>query len=148
MTDTLLIACPKCSTLNRFPRAKLDGGSAGKCGQCRAPLFDGHPIALASGNFETHAGKADLPLLVDFWAPWCGPCKSMAPQFERAAARLEPAVRLAKVNTDDEQELAHRFRIQGIPTMILFRHGKEIARQSGAMDAGTIERWTRDALAR
>src|SRR5690606_28132641 len=95
---------------------------------------------------EAHAGKSDLPVLVDFWAPWCGPCKAMAPQFERAAARLEPAVRLAKVNTDDEQELAQRFGIQGIPTMILFHHGKPIARQSGAMDASAIERWARDAL--
>ncbi len=148
MTDTLLVACPSCSTLNRFPRVKLDAGSAGKCGQCGAPLFDAHPVTLEAGNFEAHAGKADLPLLVDFWAPWCGPCKAMAPQFEKAAARLEPAVRLAKVNTDDQQELAQRFGIQGIPTMILFRHGKEVARQSGAMDAGTIERWTLDALVR
>jgi thioredoxin 2 len=148
MTEALLVACPACSTLNRFPRAKLATGNAGKCGQCGAALFDGHPVSLGSGDFEAHAGKADLPLLVDFWAPWCDPCKAMAPQFERAAARLEPQVRLAKVNTDDQQDLARRFGIQGIPTMILFRGGREVARQSGAMDAGTIERWTRDALAR
>jgi thioredoxin 2 len=148
MTDALLLACPRCSTLNRFPRERLASGNTGKCGQCGSPLFDGHPVALDARNFEAHAGKSDLPVLVDFWAPWCGPCKAMAPQFERAAARLEPAVRLAKVNTDDEQELAQRFGIQGIPTMILFHHGKPIARQSGAMDASTIERWARDALAR
>ena len=105
-------------------------------------------MALDVSSFEAHAAKSDIPVLVDFWAPWCGPCKAMAPQFERAAARLEPAVRLAKVNTDEEQELAQRFGIQGIPTMILFHHGKPIARQSGAMDASAIERWTRDALAR
>ena len=145
MVDALLLACPGCSTLNRFPREKFE---AGKCGQCGSPLFAGHPVALDARSFEAHAAKSDIPLLVDFWAPWCGPCKAMAPQFERAAQRLEPAVRLAKVNTDEEQDLASRFAIRGIPTMILFRHGREIARQSGAMDAGTIERWTRDALAR
>ena len=148
MTDALLLACPHCSTLNRFPRERLAAGNKGKCGQCGSPLFDGHPVALDASSFEAHAAKSDLPVLVDFWAPWCGPCKAMAPQFERAAARLEPAVRLAKVNTDEEQELAQRFGIQGIPTMILFHHGKPIARQSGAMDASAIERWTRDALAR
>ena len=148
MTDALLLACPSCSTLNRFPRERLAAGSKGKCGQCGSPLFDGHPVALDVSSFEAHAAKSDIPVLVDFWAPWCGPCKAMAPQFERAAARLEPAVRLAKINTDEEQELAQRFGIQGIPTMILFHHGKPIARQSGAMDASAIERWTRDALAR
>ena len=148
MTDALLLACPHCSTLNRFPRERLAAGNKGKCGQCGSPLFDGHPVALDATSFEAHAAKSELPVLVDFWAPWCGPCKAMAPQFERAAARLEPAVRLAKINTDEEQELAQRFGIQGIPTMILFHHGKPIARQSGAMDASAIERWTRDALAR
>ena len=148
MTDALILACPRCSTLNRFPRGRLAAGNKGKCGQCGSPLFDGHPVALDASSFEAHAAKSDLPVLVDFWAPWCGPCKAMAPQFERAAGRLEPAVRLAKINTDEEQELAQRFGIQGIPTMILFHHGKPIARQSGAMDASAIERWTRDALAR
>ena len=146
MTDALLVACPACSTLNRFPRERLTEGFAGKCGQCRAPLFTGHPVALNAASFEAHALKSDIPLLVDFWAPWCGPCKAMAPQFDRAASRLEPTMRLGKVNTDEEQQLAGRFSIQGIPTMILFRHGKEIARQSGLMDAGRIESWAAQAL--
>ena len=144
MTDALIVACPTCNTLNRAPREKLAAGAGGKCGSCGAPLFGGHPVALNAQSFETHATKSDIPLLVDFWAPWCGPCKAMAPQFEKAAGSLEPQVRLA--NTDDEQELAGRFRIQGIPTMILFHHGKEIARQSGAMNAAGIESWVEQVL--
>jgi thioredoxin 2 len=146
MTDTVIVACPACNTLNRAPRERLAAGASGKCGNCGAPLFGGHPVALNAQSFETHASKSDIPLLVDFWAPWCGPCKAMAPQFEKAAGSLEPQVRLAKVNTDDEQELAGRFRIQGIPTMILFQRGKEVARQSGAMNASGIESWVQQAL--
>ena len=103
-------------------------------------------MALNAQSFETHAAKSDIPLLVDFWAPWCGPCKAMAPQFEKAASQLEPRVRFAKVNTDEEQQLAGRFGIQGIPTMILFSHGKEIARQSGLMNAAGIEQWVEQSL--
>jgi thioredoxin 2 len=146
MTDAVIVACPACNTLNRAPRDKLAAGASGKCGNCGAPLFGGHPVALNAQSFDTHASKSDIPLLVDFWAPWCGPCKAMAPQFEKAATSLEPQVRLAKVNTDDEQALAGRFRIQGIPTMILFQHGKEIARQSGALNAAGIESWVQQAL--
>ena len=140
MSEMLIVACPSCNTLNRAPRDRLAGG-AGKCGQCKSPLFSGHPVALDAATFEAHAVKSDIPLLVDFWAPWCGPCKAMAPQFEKAASRLEPTVRLAKINTDDEQALAGQFGIRGIPTLILFRHGREIGRQSGMMDAAGIESW-------
>ena len=146
MAESLLVACPNCNTLNRAPREKLAAGASGKCGNCGAPLFGGHPVTLNAQSFETHAAKSDIPLVVDFWAPWCGPCKAMAPQFEKAAGALEPTVRLAKVNTEDEQALAGRFGIQAIPTMILFKHGKEIARQSGAMNAAGIESWVQQAL--
>jgi thioredoxin 2 len=146
MSDSLIVACPSCNTLNRAPREKLAAGAGGKCWNCGSPLFQGHPLALDAQSFETHASKSDLPLLVDFWAPWCGPCQAMAPQFERAASRLEPHLRLAKVNTDEQQELAQRFGIRGIPTMILFHHGREVARQSGTMDSNRIERWAKQAL--
>lgn len=147
MSDTILAACPSCSTLNRLPRDKLAQGPGGKCGQCGAALFEGHPVALDSRTFETHAVRSDLPLLVDFWAPWCGPCRAMAPQFEKAAAQLEPGVRLAKVNTDEEQELAARFSIRGIPTIVLMAKGREVARHSGVMDAEGIRRWVQRSLA-
>ena len=146
MSESVIVACPACNTLNRAPSDKLATGNRGKCGNCGAALFEGHPVALNAASFERHATKSDIPLVVDFWAPWCGPCKAMAPQFEKAAGHLEPKVRLAKVNTDEEQELAGRFGIQGIPTMILFHHGKEIARQSGAMNAAGIESWVQQAL--
>ena len=146
MSNTVVVACPFCNTLNRYPRERLTPGAVGKCGQCKSPLFDGHPVALTGASFEAHAVKSDLPLLVDFWAPWCGPCKAMAPQFERAAGRLEPGVRLAKINTDEEQTLASNFSIQGIPTLILMKHGRELARQSGLMDAARIEAWVAQAL--
>lgn len=146
MAEAVIVACPACNTLNRAPREKLAAGGGGKCGHCGAALFEGHPVALTAQSFEAHASKSDIPLLVDFWAPWCGPCKAMAPQFEKAAGHLEPAVRVAKVNTDEEQALAARFGIQGIPTMILMKHGKEIARQSGAMNASGIESWVKQSL--
>jgi thioredoxin 2 len=146
VSDPILVACPACNALNRFPKERLTAGVAGKCGSCRSALFTGHPLALDAASFDAHAVKSDIPLLVDFWAPWCGPCKAMGPQFEKAAGRLEPQMRLAKLNTDDEQQLAARFGIQGIPTIILMRHGKEIARQSGLMDAAKIESWASQAL--
>jgi thioredoxin 2 len=145
MSETVHVVCPKCGTINRVPRARLGDGPT--CGKCKQPLFDGHPVELDSVGFERQVTASDLPVVVDFWAPWCGPCHAMAPHFERAARELEPHVRLAKLNTEEERSVAARFNIRSIPTVILFKNGQEVARQSGAMDSGDLVRWVRSAAA-
>jgi thioredoxin 2 len=109
-------------------------------------LFGGHPIDLSSARFDKHLTRSDVPLVVDFWAPWCGPCRMMAPHFESAAKRMEPHARFAKVNSDEANDVASRYGIRSIPTLIVFKGGTEVARQSGAMDSATLTRWIASAL--
>ena len=144
MSESLHVVCPHCAAVNRLPAARL--GEHPNCGQCRQALFSGSPIELTAGNFERQVGRSDLPVVVDFWAPWCAPCRSMAPAFAQACAELEPQVRFAKLNTENEQQLAARFNIRSIPTLAIFRNGREIARQSGALDANSLKHWVRASL--
>jgi thioredoxin 2 len=139
MPDSLHVVCPECDTTNRVARARLGEGVA--CGSCKRPLLPGRPIELTPANFDRQVGASELPLVVDFWAPWCGPCRSMAPAYEQAAAKLAPGVRLAKLDTESAPEIAGRFGIRSIPTLIAFRNGREIARQSGALGLPQLLQW-------
>lgn len=141
MSDALHIVCPHCEAVNRIPSVRL--GEAPKCGKCHQPLFTGQPVELSATTFQAHVARNDIPVLVDFWAPWCGPCKMMAPQFVQAASQLEPGMRLAKIDTEAEQALGAQFDIRSIPTLVLFRGGREVARQAGAMRSAQIVQWAR-----
>jgi thioredoxin 2 len=144
--DPILAACPQCHSVVRVPADR--SAEHPRCPRCKAELFAGKPVALDNASFATYVERTSVPVLVDFWAPWCGPCRMMAPVLDRAAQERVGTLQVAKINTDEQQELAGRFGIRSIPTLILFRDGRELARQSGAVDGGALNRWLDSALAR
>jgi thioredoxin 2 len=146
MSTPRVIPCPHCNALNRVPADRVE--ETPNCGRCKTTLFDGHPLELTSTNFDMITARGDLPVLVDFWAPWCGPCVGFAPVFVQAASRFEPRLRLAKLDTEAQPQIATRFQIRSIPTLIMFRHGRELARQSGALNASQLQQFIEGTLAK
>jgi thioredoxin 2 len=146
MSTSRKIVCGHCGQINRLPGERAP--TAARCRSCRQPIFSGHPIEVDEASFSRHVANSDIPVLIDVWAPRCGPCRSMAPMFERAARELEPGVRLLKLNSDAAPSVSSRLRISGIPTLLLMQGGREISRTSGAMDTQRIVAWTKAGLAR
>ena len=144
MSTTLSIPCPHCSALNRVPEERL--GEHPVCGRCKHVLFEGKPATLTASNFDAVATRGDLPVVIDFWAPWCGPCVGFAQVFAEAASSLEPQLRLAKVDTEAQPALAQRFGIRSIPTLLVMRNGREVARQAGAMNGAQLRQFLAQAL--
>lgn len=143
--SALHLVCPQCDAVVRVPMERL--ADTPKCPKCHISLLAEHPLDLDTARFEKHLTRHELPLVVDFWAPWCGPCRMMAPHFEEVSRRLSTRARFAKVNSDNEPALSSRFGIRGIPTLIVFKNGKEVARQSGAMETNSLMRWVQGAIA-
>lgn len=146
MSTTRQIVCGHCGRINRLPAERTPQGA--RCGACHQPMFAGQPIEVDEAAFDRHVARSDIPVLIDVWAPWCGPCRAMAPMFERAAQALEPGVRLLKLNSDNAPALSSRLNISGIPTLLLMHGGREIARHSGAMDTRSIVARTETKLTR
>jgi thioredoxin 2 len=142
--DKIQVVCGHCDSVIRVGAGRLD--QSPRCPSCHFALFEGKPVTLTDKNFDKHVGRGDLPVVVDFWAPWCGPCLAMAPFFETTARQLEPTLRFAKLNTETEPASAARYHIRSIPTLIVFRGGRELARQSGAMDVAGLTRWLKSVV--
>ena len=148
MNDTTVtkmhLVCPHCNATNRVPSDKLQAEL--NCGKCQAPLLTAHPDNLGEAAFNAQLSKSELPMVVDFWAPWCGLCRMMAPAYEKVSQDMQGKARFVKVNTEDEQGLAAKYNIRSIPTLAVFAGGREIARQPGAMSAPDLARWVSAAL--
>ena len=145
MSEIRQIVCPHCTAINRTPADRP--AEKAKCGACHNPLFSGRPVAASAQSFTSHLQHNDIPVVADFWAEWCGPCKMMAPAYDRVAAELEPHVRFLKVDTEAEQQLAAQYNIRSIPTLMLFRNGKVVAQRAGALDATSLRTWIEQNVA-